>query len=117
MLKARAASDDETRAAVAAELRSVREAAQEAAGTRAAVLPPPRPAAEAPGVPAVGEIGPPAVLAKPDNAQVNALWALPSIAPGHGIRGFLRRLVRRAIGPFVDAQVSFNSQQVQLDNQ
>jgi hypothetical protein len=49
----------------------------------------------------------------PDNKAVNELWALPAAQGG----GFFYRLLRRVLAPFADAQVAFNSRQVQLDNQ
>jgi hypothetical protein len=117
MVRIEATRGDETRAAVAAELREIREAAQESVGTREAVLPPARPTADTPEIARVAvadRVAPP--IPRPDNAAVNAMWHLPS-ATRTGGRGLIFRLVRRLIAPVVDAQVAFNSRQVQLDNQ
>src|SRR5262245_16268097 len=117
MPKAPATSGDDIRAAVAAELRAVRDAAQEAVGTRATVLPPARPAAETAPVPPVAALEPRPVLARPDNAAVNQMWELPRAAAPRGLRGLFHRLIRRTIAPALDAQVAFNARQVQLDNE
>jgi len=111
---------EDERAAVAAELRKIREAAHEEelrARTAAELLPPPRPVdTTAPVHPAAEEPpSPPAV--RPDNAAVNELWSLPGAGAPSGFRGTLFRLLRRALAPIVDSQVAFNSRQVQLDNQ
>jgi hypothetical protein len=111
---------DEERAAVAAELRKIREAAHEEelrVRTAAEILPPTRPIdTAAPAHPLVEEPpAPPAV--RPDNAAVNELWSLPGAGAPAGFRGALFRLLRRALAPLVESQVAFNSRQVQLDNQ
>jgi hypothetical protein len=113
------ATSEEARAAVAAELRAVRDAARDAGGVAAPERPPLRPLADVPTltpVPAPPTPAPGAV-ARPDNGPVNELWGVPAtVAPG-GWRGRLFRLLRRVIAPVVEAQVAFNSRQVQLDNQ
>ncbi len=52
----------------------------------------------------------------PDNAAVNRLWELPLPRP-RGLRGFVFGILRRLLSPLVDAQIAFNSRQVQLDNE
>jgi hypothetical protein len=108
--------DEDGRAAVATEIRRVRDAARDAAPARdpREILPPPRPLAPGTSVPPV-DVAPQHAPAPPapDNTAVNELWSLPSAARGGGLYGLLRRL----LGPLVDAQVAFNSRQVQLDNQ
>jgi hypothetical protein len=52
----------------------------------------------------------------PDAGAVNASWEVrPRQHPG-GLRGFLARLAHRVLSPTLEAQVAFNSRQVQLDN-
>jgi hypothetical protein len=116
MVRSEATRSDETRAAVAAELREIREAAQESVGTRAAVLPPARPIADTPEIARVAVTERVAPPIPPDNTAVNGMWHLPS-ATRTGARGLIFRLVRWLIAPVIDAQVAFNSRQVQLDNQ
>lgn len=53
---------------------------------------------------------------RPDGSEVNARWDVGRVPPPGGVKGLLARLVRRFMAPVVDAQVSFNSRQVQLDN-
>jgi hypothetical protein len=105
---------------VAEELRRIRDSVREAAGGERnaeevlgpapAVRPPeaPPPLAEAPPPPPAG--------ARPDVGAVNALWDVRQAAAPGGLKGRLVRLVRRAMAPFVESQVSFNARQVQLDN-
>src|SRR5262245_50427835 len=104
MPKAPATSGDEIRAAVAAELRAVRDAAQDAVGTRATVLPPARPTVEAARVPPVATVEPRPAVARPDNAAVNQMWERPRASAPGGLRGLFHRLIRRAIAPAIDAQ-------------
>jgi hypothetical protein len=103
---------------VASELRRIREAARE--GTLSErrpqeVLGPPldvRTADPAPPPP------PPALApapVRPDLADVGATWDVRAIGVPGGLKGRLARLARRLIAPFVDAQATFNSRQVQLD--
>jgi len=49
---------------------------------------------------------------RPDAAELNATWET-SRAPAPGLLG---GLLRRALGPFVQAQTAWNARQVQLDN-
>ena len=52
----------------------------------------------------------------PDATAVNAAWRAESEAP-RGPSGLLRRLLERLLGPRFEAQRTFNSHQVQLDNE
>jgi hypothetical protein len=79
-------------------------------GAPPTVRTPELPAAE----PAPGPI--PGVM-RPDPAAVNALWDVRTATQGGGLKGRVGRLIRRFMATFVDAQVSFNSRQVQLDNE
>jgi hypothetical protein len=56
-------------------------------------------------------------ISRPDGSEVNARWDVGRAPHPRGLRGLLTRLVRRLVAPVVDAQVSFNSRQVQLDNE
>lgn len=59
----------------------------------------------------------PPVPPPPDAAAVNAHWEVrPRQYPG-GLRGLLARFAHRLLGPTLEAQVAFNSRQVQLDNE
>ncbi|HVR71454.1 MAG TPA: hypothetical protein VMT87_11480 [Vicinamibacteria bacterium] len=112
-------SDDRER--VAEELRRIREAVRDRAlverrpedvlGQAPAV----RVAEAAPPPPSAGEVAPPPP--RPDAAGVNALWDVRGASGPRGLKGTLARLVRRFMAPAVDAQVSFNARQVQLDNE
>jgi len=51
----------------------------------------------------------------PDAAGVNQAWGVEPETPS-GIRGLVFRLVSRLLQPRFDAQRTFNSQQVRLDN-
>lgn len=98
---------------VAEELRRIREAVRERAldepvslpQARPTRLPEPVPAAETP--PAT-PLPPP-----PDGSAVNALWKAQPARPLGALGGLLERMLR----PLFDAQVAFNSRQVQLDNE
>jgi hypothetical protein len=70
---------------------------------------------EAPLAPTIPE--PPALPVHPDGSAVNQVWDLrPAIsAPGPWRR--LAQFVRRLMNPVIEAQTTFNSRQVQLDNQ
>src|SRR5688500_6839946 len=106
--------EEDGRAAVATEIRKVREAARDAPPVRdpREILPPPRPLAPPSDVPPV-DVAPahPPAAPVPDNKAVNELWSLPSATKSGGLYGLLRRI----LAPLVDAQVAFNSRQVQLD--
>jgi hypothetical protein len=106
-------SDERER--VAEELRRVREAVREKAlleGGEASRLPPVT--TRTPEAPTLPEPPPSqAPPPRPDGSAVNALWdSSKAEAPG-----WLARVVRRLLAPFVQAQVSWNSRQVQLDNE
>lgn len=98
-------------------IRRTREAAQAAqVPARGAedVLGAPRvtrpPAAAAPAPAATATVMP----TLPDGTEVNRSWDLRPILGRGGLGG---RLLRRLLTPFVQAQVAFNSRQVQLDNE
>lgn len=110
-------ADEAERARVAERLRRIREQVRDEAPRDAAALPPPRPAsvAERPRPEPAAET--PAAPPPPDGQSVNALWtARPASEPG-GLRGALARALRRVLAPSLEAQVAFNSKQVQLDNE
>ena len=52
----------------------------------------------------------------PDAAAVNAAWPAEG-GPPRGWSGLLRRLLERPLRPRLEAQRTFNSRQVQLDNE
>ena len=54
---------------------------------------------------------------RPDNAALNALWALTPTLEGGGWRRAIARGLARTLGRLVSRQEQFNSQQVQFDNQ
>jgi hypothetical protein len=100
---------------VAEELRRVREAVREKAllesGEERRLPPVTTRAPEAPTLKESPPLQPPPP--RPDGSAVNASWDTSKAeAPG-----WLARVVRRLLAPFVQAQVSWNSRQVQLDNQ
>jgi hypothetical protein len=97
------------------QLRRIREAVRQRAllDERRAELPEPRPIPEPTPVSTEAEPEPPPPPPRPDGAAVNALWS----ARPPGEPGPLVRLLRRLLAPFLDAQVAFNSRQVQLDNE
>ena len=103
-------SDERER--VAEELRRIREAVRE----RALLEPQPPPAARAtrtpePIAPAAAKPVPPPP-SPPDGTAVNAQW---EAKPGRPL-GLLGGLLQRLLRPLFEAQVSFNSRQVQFDN-
>jgi hypothetical protein len=110
-------SDERER--VAEELRRVREAVRQRAllgGDTTPERPAPRPVTRTWPSPAEVEAPPAPPPAPPDAAPVNAAWRAEPL-PGAGLSGFLARLVERLLGPRLEAQVAFNSRQVQLDNE
>jgi hypothetical protein len=60
---------------------------------------------------------PPPELQQPDNRAVNERWDLRRLPLHSGWRGWLMRALRPVLSPLIEAQVEFNSRQVQLDNQ
>lgn len=111
-------SDDRER--VAEELRRIRDSVRERGLVERRpedVLGPP-PAVRTPDAPGPEPAPAPRPAAPlPDAAAVNALWDVGRASSPAGLKGRLARLVRRLMAPVVDAQVSFNSRQVQLDNE
>jgi hypothetical protein len=110
-------SDERER--VAEELRRVREKVRQQAllsGDTAPELPAPRPitrSSPSGAKPALETLPAPS---PPDAALVNAAWRAEP-APRRGLSGWLARLVERLLSPRIEAQVAFNSRQVQLDNE
>jgi hypothetical protein len=109
-------SDERTR--LAEELRRIREAVRERAllTETPTALPPaatvhrPEPLSREKAAPAEP------IPAPPDGRAVNAGWDVrPTSRPG-GWRGLVARLVHKAMGPTLDSQVAFNSNQVRFDN-
>jgi hypothetical protein len=76
----------------------------------------PSPGAVRPGGTALPEPPPIEVPPPPDATAVNESWRAQLPAPPAGVRGRLARAVWQLLAPYVDAQVTFNSRQVQLDN-
>ena len=110
--------DEQTR--VADEIERIREAARTApVPVRGSdeVLPPVKPVPSPRGVePIAAPSAPAATPTRPDNGAVNRLWSLPIAAPPRGLAGRLFGFLRRGLAPLWDAQSTFNSRQVQLDN-
>jgi hypothetical protein len=105
---------------IAAELARVREGVRERAlGTRAPneVLPAPLATRTPEAVPNEAAAAPRAEVLRPDGSAVNAAWDISKAPTAAGLRGRLAGFVRRLLSPTLEAQVRFNSQQVQLDNQ
>jgi hypothetical protein len=104
---------------VAGELRRIREQVRERAlhaRSPGEVLPAARalPEGLAPAPPAGT---PPAEVApRPDAGAVNAAWDVRRAPAQRGWRGLVARVLRRALGPVLDAQADFNGRQAQLDN-
>src|SRR5262245_35725869 len=112
--------DEAERQRVADELRRIRESVREGALLERApgdVLPQPLPLRTPPVTGAEAEPAPLPAPASPDGALVNGLWDVAGAPLGGGLRGLLARGLRFLLGPLVDAQVRFNSRQVQLDNE
>jgi hypothetical protein len=100
------------READAERLRRIREEVRARALLDPPQLPEPRTPATAARLPPVESADPGSPPARPDAVELNATWETAR-APAPGLLG---RLVRRALGPFVDAQTAWNARQVQLDN-
>jgi hypothetical protein len=105
---------------VAERLRRVRETVRERAlldTDTSAGLPPPRPTREPQAVASEPEPPGPVAPQRPDGTAVNALWEARPQRELSGLRGRLARWLAQLLAPQLEAQVSFNSKQVQLDNQ
>jgi hypothetical protein len=104
---------------VAEELRRVRAEVRGRArlvGEGESARPSPRPTlTTSPGSPAAPDPAP--APSPPDAAAVNAAWRAGGGTPRRGLSGLLSRLVERLVSPRLEAQVAFNSRQVQLDNE
>lgn len=101
------------RARVADELRRIREVVRERAGQGSVALPPPMPVRAPEAMSPLAVPDAPAPPVTPDGSAVNALW---QAAPARPLSA-LGRLAQRLLRPLFDAQVAFNSRQVQLDNE
>jgi hypothetical protein len=98
---------------VAEELRRIREAVRERASLLPLSLPPARAVRAPEPLPPAETKQPPPPPSPPDGSAVNTLWeAKPARSLGL-VGGLLQRLLR----PLFEAQIAFNSRQVQLDNQ
>jgi len=104
---------------VADELRRVRDAVRDRALSdpkTAAPLPPPRQVSVPGPMPSDPAPAPPMPAARPDNADLNELWALRSALEQGGLRRVVTRGLGRLLSRLIDRQESFNSRQVQFDN-
>ena len=113
-------SEDSERERIAAELRRIRDGVRErslAERPPEALLPAPHATRRSGPLPAppLPDVAPPP--AAPDSGSVNAAWNVAAAPLPGGLRGAIARLLRRGLGSLVDAQVTFNSRQVQLDNE
>jgi len=107
---------EDERALVARELQRIRERVREQSAGEPTRLPDAR-EPRAPQAPAGGpDPERLAAPAAPDGVPVNRSWDLRAVRPG-GLRGLLARLLRFLIEPYLEAQTTHNSHQVQLDNQ
>jgi len=98
---------------VAEELRRIREAVRDKPLESPLGLPAARPT-RTPEAMAPAQLAPaPAPPKAPDGSGVNTSWSAQPARP----LGALGRLVERLLRPLFDAQVAFNSRQVQLDNE
>jgi hypothetical protein len=108
-------SDEHER--VAAELRRIRDEVRERARGEPAALDAPRPAAVRELPPRPAEPPRPQAPPPPDGSAVNALWEARPARALSGLRGLLGRRIAALLAPEREAQVAFNSRQVQLDNE
>jgi len=112
-------ADDGERERVAERLRRVREQVRERAlisGDRTSPLPEPRPMVTVDRPEPERLPAPPPPSERPDAGEVNRLWQVQPAREPRGLRGLLFRLLRGLLGPSLEAQVAFNSRQVQFDN-
>ncbi|HEY7411189.1 MAG TPA: hypothetical protein VII13_10630 [Vicinamibacteria bacterium] len=109
-------ANDKERAAVAAALEEARAQARAGGQPERVRLPEPHGTKTAAPLAPVADAAPPPLPPAPSGEAVNTLWeARPTTTP-RGLRGALGRLLHRLLSPWQDAQVAFNSHQVQLDN-
>ncbi len=110
-------SEDEAR--VARELRRIREEVRERAllDPQPARLPEPLAPRTPQPVPSEPLPQPAAAPVAPDGSGVNALWEARAARSFGGLKGWLARKLQALLAPQTEAQVAFNSRQVQLDNQ
>ena len=110
-------SDERER--VAEDLRRVREEVRKRAlllGDTGPELPPHRPFRTADPAPSESARAAETPPAPPDATAVNATWPAEP-ARRAGFTGLFARVLERILGPRLEAQVAFNSRQVQLDNE
>ena len=103
---------------VADELRRVREAAREGTLSERSpveVLGPPPEVRTAGAAPPPERPAPAPAPVRPDLGGVGASWDVRAAGVPGGVKGRLAQLARRLMAPFVNAQATFNSRQVQLD--
>jgi hypothetical protein len=104
------------RDAVAEELRRVRDEVRARAEGGAAALPGARPTATAGAMAPLEEPAAEPAPARPDNAALNATWAVGRALEGGGARGAVARALGRLLARVLGAQEAFNSHQVRFDN-
>jgi hypothetical protein len=104
---------------VAEELRRVREEVRERGlhEVRENPLPAPLPARTPEPMPAAPAAPAEAPPPRPDNRALNEGWRLGRTLEGGGLRRRLARGLGRLLGHVLDTQESFNSRQVQFDNE
>ena len=104
---------------VAEELRRVRDAVRDRAlaGPSAGASLPPHHAVTVPGpMPPDETPAPQKQPPRPDNAELNELWALRGALDQGGLRRMVTRGLGRLLARLIDRQEAFNSRQVQFDN-
>jgi hypothetical protein len=108
----RASMTDE-RERVAGELRRIRDAVRERVLETPLTLQPPKPTRTPEALTLAATPPAPAPPQPPDGSAVNAAWSAKPARP----LGALARVLERLLRPLFEAQVAFNSRQVQFDNQ
>ena len=105
----------EEQAAVAAEIRRVRETARESSEARAADLPAARPTAPAS---EARPVAAPAAAATPVRPPVDEVQRLASLREASSAQagGTLYRFLRRILSPLVDTQTAFNASQARQND-
>lgn len=104
-------SDDRER--VARELRRIRETVRDRHQDAPAPLGEAAPLRTPEPIPPATTHAAPAAPQPPDGSAVNSLWQAMPERP----LGILGGWLKRVLGPIFDAQITFNSRQVQLDNE
>lgn len=104
---------------VADELRRVRDGVHDralAGPAASTALPRPRDVSVPGSMPPDAVPDPEPLPPRPDNAELNQLWALRSALDQGGLRRVVARGLGRLLSRLIDRQESFNSRQVQFDN-